>query len=261
VVKRIRYSIEGLGSVHLDHEADFDFRRNKAKRIVSVLTFFGATSDSALLDLGTGPGIMASEFSRSFATVASIDIADSRLLKDGYKFQICDDKIPYPDESFDVVVINQVIEHVANQPGTLGEIHRVLKKSGIVYLAGPNSAWFWEPHFRLPFLNWIPEKAADFAVRTLRKADRFDVRARSVLGFSRLFRSAKFKYVNLTPFLIKGTPRFFGPSPALHLIEKIPLVVLRVLSVFSPTLVYVLVRHDGTKNLSSTKNYAADLDV
>ena len=43
-------------------------------------------------------------------------------------------KLPYDDEEFDVVISNMVFEHVFNIDFVLNEIHRVLKKDGLIYL-------------------------------------------------------------------------------------------------------------------------------
>ena len=41
-----------------------------------------------------------------------------------------DDKIPYRNGFFDLVICNQVLEHVDDLDGVLDEIHRVLKPGG-----------------------------------------------------------------------------------------------------------------------------------
>jgi 2-polyprenyl-3-methyl-5-hydroxy-6-metoxy-1,4-benzoquinol methylase len=46
----------------------------------------------------------------------------------------------FPDNSFDAVTLNHVIEHVSDPVGTLAECCRILKKGGKLYLATPNSS-------------------------------------------------------------------------------------------------------------------------
>ncbi len=55
-------------------------------------------------------------------------------------FNIETDDFPYPDESFDVVVFSELIEHLGVNPvRTLSEIHRVLKPAGRVVITTPNA--------------------------------------------------------------------------------------------------------------------------
>jgi 2-polyprenyl-3-methyl-5-hydroxy-6-metoxy-1,4-benzoquinol methylase len=63
--------------------------------------------------------------------------------------------LPFPDEYFDVVVSNHVIEHVSDQQLHLSEIARVLKPNGVVYLATPNRLWPWEVHYRVLVLHYL----------------------------------------------------------------------------------------------------------
>jgi 2-polyprenyl-3-methyl-5-hydroxy-6-metoxy-1,4-benzoquinol methylase len=47
-------------------------------------------------------------------------------------FQMEDDKIPFPDNSFDFVINNQVLEHVVDLNAVVAEMARVLKPGATV---------------------------------------------------------------------------------------------------------------------------------
>ncbi|RXI45958.1 MerR family transcriptional regulator [Clostridium tetani] len=54
--------------------------------------------------------------------------------KERFKFEIVDvEKIPYEDESFDLVIANHMLYHVENIDRAMSEIKRVLKKDGVFY--------------------------------------------------------------------------------------------------------------------------------
>jgi len=68
--------------------------------------------------------------------------------------------IQFEDNSFDVVISNQVFEHVQDPPAALREIARVLKPGGTFLALFPDrSAWF-EGHVGLYFVHWMPPKLA-----------------------------------------------------------------------------------------------------
>ena len=52
--------------------------------------------------------------------------------------------IPYDNSFFDAVGMGCVLAHVTNPFGLLAELHRVLKKDGILVLSTPNPNYYWE---------------------------------------------------------------------------------------------------------------------
>jgi SAM-dependent methyltransferase len=63
--------------------------------------------------------------------------------------------IPFPDNHFDVVVNNYVMEHVENLDAVLCEIRRVLKPGGVVLSLLPDKGVWKEGHCGLPFVHWF----------------------------------------------------------------------------------------------------------
>jgi len=56
-------------------------------------------------------------------------------------FNVEEDEFPYADDSFDVVLFCEMIEHMLMNPlATLRQIHRVLKPDGVLLLTTPNVA-------------------------------------------------------------------------------------------------------------------------
>ena len=69
--------------------------------------------------------------------------------------KLTDGHIGFPDGSFDLVVNNQVMEHVENLDQVLSEISRVLKPGGTVLSIFPASDVFREGHIGIPFSHWF----------------------------------------------------------------------------------------------------------
>ena len=75
--------------------------------------------------------------------------------------------LPFADGTFDGVLLNEVLEHVADESETLAEIHRVLRPGGHLALFSPNRWFPFEGHgivvrgrsigFPVPWIPWLPE--------------------------------------------------------------------------------------------------------
>ena len=66
-----------------------------------------------------------------------------------------DERIPFDDETFDLVVNNQVMEHVEDLDATVTEIHRVVKPGGSVLSVFPSKDVWREGHIGIPFAHWF----------------------------------------------------------------------------------------------------------
>lgn len=102
--------------------------------------------EKALLDAGSGTGWFSREAIVRGAKVVSLDVGENILAQVAKK---CDSKrivgsvldIPFEDEHFDVVLSTEVIEHSPDPKKAVQEMHRVLKKKGILVLTVPNKVW------------------------------------------------------------------------------------------------------------------------
>jgi len=50
--------------------------------------------------------------------------------------------LPFKDNSVDIVVCTEVLEHLINPKKIITEIHRIIKKDGIVIISLPNEYWW-----------------------------------------------------------------------------------------------------------------------
>ncbi len=141
-------------------------RLAKAERIFSVLLpHFSEERLLRILEVGTGVGAIASYFGRKLGEGAAeyaVDVRGQRLSRKGFEFKLVDGiAIPFEAGHFDLVVSNHVIEHVGdrlNQMEHVREILRVLKPSGIGYLAVPSRWQIIGPHYGIGFLSWLPRR-------------------------------------------------------------------------------------------------------
>lgn len=145
-------------------------RHSKASKIVAILKEHCDLKHSSLLDIGTGSGHIISDISTHCKKATSVDMFDERKIRKGYSFRkVGNEKLPFPNNTFDVAISNHVLEHVPNQSLHLSEIHRVLKKGGILYLATPNRWWWKDPHYQMPFITWLPHSLASLIFKLVKK--------------------------------------------------------------------------------------------
>jgi len=105
-------------------------RFRKAARLARVPT------GAAVLDIGARDGGLRG-FLAPGVKYQGIDIAPEFAGPD-VLIQDISNGIPFPDSAYDFVFCIEVLEHVPNPYGTLGEIHRVLKPGGVLVLSVPN---------------------------------------------------------------------------------------------------------------------------
>lgn len=90
----------------------------------------------------------------------------SRAGRDAVEYHCCTDNFPLPDSSVDAALLNEVLEHVADEAATLREILRVLRPGGHLVVMSPNRWFPFEGHgmrllgrdfgFPIPLLPWLP---------------------------------------------------------------------------------------------------------
>jgi 2-polyprenyl-3-methyl-5-hydroxy-6-metoxy-1,4-benzoquinol methylase len=69
------------------------------------------------------------------------------------------------ERHFDLIILDNVLEHLPDQPATLARIAELLRPGGVLYIVVPNKWWPVEVHYRLPFLGWLPLRLANFYLR------------------------------------------------------------------------------------------------
>lgn len=154
-----------------------------------------------LLEIGVGGGGIAAYFgshpSRRFE-VWGVDTLDQRVAREGFRFDVVTGtSLPFESAFFDVVISNHVIEHVGEEPEQrrhLAEIRRVLREGGRAYLALPSRWMLVEPHFRLPFLSWLPQGWSDAYVQLMGRGTHYDCRPLTAFKVEALIGEAGFQY-------------------------------------------------------------------
>jgi ubiquinone/menaquinone biosynthesis C-methylase UbiE len=230
---------------------DEQSRTRKAAKIIRILHHFLGREDLnglSALDIGCSAGYISAALAADGATTTGVDIdaqgIEAARARVGAAVNfVCasGDALPVEAESLDVVVFNHIYEHVVDADAVVAEIRRVLKPTGVVYLGLGNKYQLIEPHYHLPLLSWLPQRAADAYIRRAGKADEYYEQHRSRAGLKRMLRG--FHIYDYTVPVVRQ-PEVFGSGDQVKgPVAKLPPAVLRTLAPIVPTYIWV-----GTKS-------------
>ncbi len=93
-----------------------------------------------ILDIPAGYGRLSDELKLLGYTVTCADINEQRSDYVQVNMEL---SLPFGDDSFDIVVCMEGIEHIINQKGLLDELVRVTRKGGMICISTPNISNFW----------------------------------------------------------------------------------------------------------------------
>ncbi len=137
-----------------------------------------------ILDAGCGSGALMAYLSRALPAlrpgirweVSGFDVHDHGVQQEGFMDTTLDtlrsavpgvewqervacigteDAWPYPDGHFDIVISNQVLEHVRDHARFFRENARVLREGGFAVHLFPLGHYLYETHLNLPMVHWI----------------------------------------------------------------------------------------------------------
>ena len=208
-------------------------------------------SSARVLENGCGVGLYLGKLLPFTPAVFGLDYDLERAAQAGRRFPagtslvVCaaGESLPYPDACFDVILSNEVIEHVNDDRAALSEMARVLRlpdpgsgrSGGRIILFCPNRWYpvethgiFWRGQYRfgnIPLVNYLPDP--------LRNRLAPHVRAYTAHGLRRLFDGLPLRLVRHTRIFggydnLMARFGWLGKliRSVLHLVERTPLSVV-----------------------------------
>jgi len=177
-------------------------KKSRSSKFKLFLSQLNPDVSTKILDVGSGPGTFLEEKYKQKKNITALDISEEylKLVKTRYPdVKIIKGnalKLPFKDKSIDIIFSNAVIEHVGNykkQKIFADEIRRVSKK---YFVTTPNKHFPFEPHYRLPFYQWIPKKLqkkfSKFAnIGNYKKGEWEDINLLTPKKFKKLFPEAE----------------------------------------------------------------------
>ncbi|MDE3088749.1 MAG: class I SAM-dependent methyltransferase [Chloroflexota bacterium] len=142
-------------------------------RRLDLMRRFVRYDGARILDIGCGIGTYVDKFRSLGARAFGVDIdveklAEARRAK---RLQLLtaavSETLPFRDNYFDVVVLHEVIEHVADDRQTVREAYRVAHRNGRIIVFAPNRLYPFETHGvffgkryvfgNIPLIGWLPD--------------------------------------------------------------------------------------------------------
>jgi len=126
-----------------------------------------------ILDIGCGIGTYVEKFRALGGYAYGVDV-DAEKLHSAQHIKRLDllaasvsEHLPFPNDYFDVVVLHEVIEHVADDAQTIREAARVIHHHGRIIVFAPNRLYPFETHGaffgkryvfgNIPFIGWLSD--------------------------------------------------------------------------------------------------------
>ena len=122
-----------LKKFNLEHYEDME----SSKTLIRKIKYISRMLKGKVLDIGCGKGFVEKFVDGEYY---GIDITDkfSECVKNFKCVDVSKEKLPFHDNSFDVVLLFSILEHIENFLFVTGEAKRVLKRGGKLIIIVPN---------------------------------------------------------------------------------------------------------------------------
>ncbi len=244
------YEKEGTFSERFPVLYDTDQRYQKAAKVIAVCADYADRPLDQLvaLDLGASTSIMTDFFAKHFKRIVALDVDHVGLHSGKGNSQetnidyICSDgtKSALADGSVDVIICNQVYEHVEDQHGLAYEIERLLSPEGFCYFGAGNRFVLIEGHYFLPFLSWMPMKMSHLYLKLMGRKVKYDVYLLSLRNLKKLLKN--FDMIDYTEKIV-ADPEKFSSTDVIKpnsWLARLPRWMFKMIFPILPAWVYVV---------------------
>lgn len=228
---------------------DVEIRTKKALKVLSIINDFKSNTDGlTLLDVGCSSGIMTEIYSKYFSKTIGIDIDKSAIdfainnfdQKNLKFFNISYNNSELVKKKFDVITCSHIYEHVDDPQDLMDTIYNLLNPGGICLFIAGNKLKFIEPHFKLPFLSYMPSKLGNLYIKLMKRDGEFYQKHLSFFKLKKLVK--KFIVHDYTIKTIKDPTRFLSDDLIKNNSVKqlFYLIVSRLFYFIVPTYIWIL---------------------
>ena len=156
-------------------EPSYVWRDGQDRRLKMIRQAAGDRVLGKVFENGVGLGAYLSHFSEDAQQAIGLDVEHERTIKAHERVQqlVCGvgEYLPFPNNYFDLIFSNEVIEHVNDDYQVVREMIRTLKPGGRMVIFCPNRGYPFETHGivwrgkykfgNIPFVNYLPRPLRD----------------------------------------------------------------------------------------------------
>jgi 2-polyprenyl-3-methyl-5-hydroxy-6-metoxy-1,4-benzoquinol methylase len=130
-------------------------------------------SEARVLDVGCGFGYTSAELADLCGSAVGVE-PSAGLLREAEQLATSRTNLLFRQggiesiqetAAYELVVLDNVLEHIEDQAGAMRTIARALVPGGVAFILVPNKLWPIEVHYHLPFLSWMPIPMANRYLR------------------------------------------------------------------------------------------------
>lgn len=160
-----------LQKAALRGEPSHIWRDGQHRRLEMILEAAGERITGRTLVNGCGVGLYLLHLAESNDDIVGLDIEFERLQETKTRaVKVINGKgeaLPFPTDTFSLILSHEVLEHVENDQATVNEIVRTLQPGGRLVLFCPNRGYpfethgfYWRGHYHfgnIPMINYLPQ--------------------------------------------------------------------------------------------------------
>lgn len=228
-----------LEKAALRGEPSYVWRAGQQRRLQMILDAAGERVSGKVLENGCGVGMYIEHLAPHCLAVFGLEFDLERAVQARRRAEHVvggqGELLPFPNETFDLILSHEVLEHVQDDRAAVQEMARVLRRGGRMVIFAPNRGYpfethgiYWRGRYQFgntPLVNYLPRSLRDRLAPHVRVYSRRDL--------AQLFTGLPVRYVERT-VIFGAYDNIIARWPAigralralLHGAERTPLRVL-----------------------------------
>lgn len=178
-----------LEKAALRGEPSYVWRAGQQRRLQMILEAAGERVFGRVLENGCGVGMyvdrLAPHCQAVFGLEFDLDRAEEARSRAEHVVGGQGEQLPFPNDSFDLILSHEVLEHVQDDRAAVQEMVRTLRPGGRMVIFAPNRGYpfethgiYWRGRYRfgnIPLVNYLPRNLRDRLAPHVRAYTRKDL--------------------------------------------------------------------------------------